>query len=201
MLHIIFSTTIKEHCDDPDFFLLEQLQQGRLNKAVWVQVVSQFMKPLIHRYSQDVNPGTTNVENYCPVAGEALLFLLLENNFKVWAAESERKDKSEEEKEEMAPLPTPKYSGRTVANGRTHGGWKNAAKIRFNEYVDIIEDFNKNKDNVEAYNMSLKNACIDLKAAKEARNKKRKKPNSVEDELDNTPMRYSLPPGMRMEGV
>ena len=148
------------------------------------------MKPLIHRYSQDVNPGTTNLEIYCPVAGEALLFLLLENNFKVWAAESERKDKSEEEKEE-----------RTVANGRTHGGWKSAAKIRFNEYVDIIEDFNKNKDNVEAYNMSLKNACIDLKAAKEARNKKRKKPNSVEDELDNTPMRYSLPPGMQMEGV
>ena len=62
----------------------------------------------------------------------------------------------------MAPLPTPKYSGRTVANDRTHGGWKNAAKIRFNEYVDIIEDFNKNKDNVEAYNMALKNACKDF---------------------------------------
>ena len=172
MLHITFSTIIKEHCDDPGFFLLEQLQQGRRNKAVWVQVVSQFMKPLIHCYSQDVNPGTTNLEIYCPVAGEALLFLLLENNFKVWAAESERRDKSEEEKEEMAPLPTPKYSGRTVANGRTHGGWKNAAKIRFNEYVDIIEDFNKNKENVETYNMKLKKAYEDLKAAKEARKKK-----------------------------
>ena len=112
------------------------------------------MKLLIHYYSQDVNSGTTILENYCPVAGEALLFLLLENNFKVQAAESERKDKSEEEKAAMAPLPTPKYSGRTVANGRTHSGWGNVANICFNEYVDIIEDFNKNKDNVEAYKMA-----------------------------------------------
>lgn len=112
---------------------------------------------------------------------------------------SERKDKPEEEKERIALLLAPKFSLRTAANGRTHNGWKNSAKICLNKYVNIIEDFNRNKKNIEAYNTALKNACKDLKAAKAAKIKKRKKSNSVVEELDDTPLKYSLPPGMRME--
>ena len=81
----------------PDFFLLEQLQEGRRNKVIWVYVVSRFMQPLIRRYNQDINSETTNIENYCLASGEALLFLFLENNYDYWVAEFKRKNKSNEE--------------------------------------------------------------------------------------------------------
>ena len=58
----------------------------------------------------------------------------------------------------------------------------------------------RTKKNVGAYSMALKNACKDLKAAREAKNEN-KKSNSVLDELDNTLMKYSLPPGIRKECV
>ena len=45
------------------------------------------MQPLIHQYNQDINLETTNIEKYCPVSGEALLFLFLENNHDYWVDE------------------------------------------------------------------------------------------------------------------
>ena len=95
---------------NPDFFLLEQLQEGRRNKVIWVYVVSQFMQPLIHRYNQDINSETTDIENYCPASGEALLFLLLENNYDYWVAEFKRKNKSNEETAVTKIMPTQKYT-------------------------------------------------------------------------------------------
>ena len=128
------------------------------------------MQPLVHCYGKDVHPETTDIDKYCPVAGEALLFLLLENNYDRWVAEYDRKDNSKEERKKMAALPAPKFSGCTEGNGRTCGGWKHSGKIRFNEYVDIINEFNKNKEQLESYNKALKKACKDLKEAKEGNN-------------------------------
>ena len=88
----------KELCSDPTFFSLEQVQQGRNNKPIWIQIVSQFTKPLIYYFEKNVMPGKTNFEEYCPIAAEALMFLLLENNYTPWKAEYGRKDKSKEEK-------------------------------------------------------------------------------------------------------
>ena len=102
--------------------MLGQLEHGRSNEVVWVKVVSQFMQPLVHCYGKDVHPETTNIEKYCPVAGEALLFLLLENNYDRWVAEYERKDNSKEEWQKMAALPASKFSGCMQGNGRTCGG-------------------------------------------------------------------------------
>ena len=52
------------------------------------------MQPLIHRYNQDINSETTNIGKYCPVSAEALLFLLLENNYDYWVADLKNKNKS-----------------------------------------------------------------------------------------------------------
>ena len=52
----------------------------------------------------------------------------------------------------MTQMPTQKFTGGTQGgNGRLFGGWKILAKVCFNEYVDIIEEFNKNEEKVEAY--------------------------------------------------
>ena len=79
-------SSMKGLYNNQDFFSLDQLQDGRHNKVIWVYIVSQFMQPLIHRYNQDINSETANIESYCPVTGEALLFLLLENNYDYWVA-------------------------------------------------------------------------------------------------------------------
>ena len=52
------------------------------------------MQPLIHRYNQDINSETTNNDTYCLVSAEALLFLLLENNYDYWVADLKNKNKS-----------------------------------------------------------------------------------------------------------
>ena len=69
--------------NSPDFFSLDQLQEEQRSKVIWVYVVTQFMQPLIPWYNQDINSETANIERYCPVSGigEALLFLLLKNNY------------------------------------------------------------------------------------------------------------------------
>ena len=159
------------------------------------------MQPLVHRYGKDVHPETTDIDKYCPVAGEALLFLLLENNYDRWVAEYDRKDNSKEERKKMAALPAPKFSGCTEGNGRTCGGWKHSGKIRFNEYVDIINEFNKNKEQLESYNKALKKACKDLKEAKEGNNSQSKKRKLWLEEQNDTLLKFTLPPGMIMETI
>ena len=76
-------------------------------------------------------------------------------------------------------LATQKYTkGTQGGNGRTFGGWNNLAKIRFNTYVDIIEESNKNTEKEKVHTKALlKKACVELnisKAAKRNGNKKRK---------------------------
>ena len=177
-------------------FSLAQLQQGRNNKPIWIQIVSQFMKPFIFHYEKDIQPGTTNFEEYCPVSGEALLFLLLENNYDRWIDEYARKGKSKEEKDQLPALSSYKFSGTVVANGRAFGGWENSTKIRFNEYVDIVQKFNKKREKVDAYNNALKKACNELIAKKKKpKSKKRKSPTQ---EIDTTRLKFTLPAGMTM---
>ena len=159
------------------------------------------MQPLIHRYNQDINSETTNIDTYCPVSAEALLFLLLENNYDYWVAELKKKNKSNEDTAETTTMHTQKYTkGTQGGNGKSFGGWNNLAKIRFNEYVDIIEEFNKDEEKVEAYNKALKKACTQLKNEKAAKSKRTKR-KLDRMETDNIPLKYSLPPGMRKESV
>ena len=101
----------------------------------------------------------------------------------------------------MVALPPLKFSGCMQGNGRTCGGWNHSGKIWFNQYVDIINDFNKNKEQLESYNKALKKACKELKEAKEGTNSRSKRRKLwLEDRID-TPLKYTLPPGMTMETI
>ena len=86
-------------------------------------------------------------------------------------------------------------------NSRPFGGQNNLVRISFNEYVDIIEDFNKNAGIVEAYSKALKKVFAELKKAKAAKNNRINKHNLGIMEADNIPLKYSLSPGMRKESV
>ena len=99
-------------------------------------------------------------------------------------------------------MSTQKYTkGTQRGSGRFSGGWNYLARIRFNEYVDIIEEVNKNKDKVEAYNKALKKSCSELKKAKAAKNYSSKKQKSGNMEATNISLKFSLPPGIRKESV
>ena len=77
-------------------------------------------------------------------------------------------------------MATQKYTkGTQGGNGRPFEGWNNLAKIFFNEYVDIIEEFNKNTVKVKAYNKAWKNACAELNTAKAAKNNGNKNGSQV----------------------
>ena len=202
-IYIVFCySSMKGLYNNQDFFSLDQLQDGRHNKVIWVYIVSQFMQPLIHRYNQDINSETADIESYCPVAGEALLFLLLENNYDYWEAEWKWKNKSNEATRESISMATQKYTkGTKGGNGRSFGGWNYSAMIRFNEYVDIIEEVNKNEEQVQAYNKALKKACVELKKEKASKNKSTRKRKSGNMETDNMQLKFSLPPGMKKASV
>ena len=61
-----------------------------------------------------------------------------------------------------------------LRKGRIYGGCKHLAKIYFNKYVDIIKEFNKNKEKLEAYNKAWEKACSELKAVNYPQSKKHK---------------------------
>ena len=67
--------------------------------------------------------------------------------------------------------------------------------------MDIIEETNKDTVKLKAYNKALKHACAELNKAKAAKNNGNKKRKSGIMEIDNIPLKYSLPPGMRSESV
>ena len=114
---------MKRLYDSRNYFLLDQLQERERNKVIWVYVMSQFMQPLIYRYNQDINFETVDIENYCPVSGEALLCLLLKNIYDYLVANLKRKNKLNEETAETPHMPTQKYTkGTQGGNVRSFGG-------------------------------------------------------------------------------
>ena len=121
LIYILFSYfSTKGLYDSPDFFSLVQLQEGQRNKVMGFIFLSQFMQPLIHQYNQKIDSET---ENYCPVLGEALLFILLENSYNYWAAELERKNKLTKETAKTTQMSTQKFTTCTQGgNSRPFGG-------------------------------------------------------------------------------
>ena len=60
-------------------------------------------------------------------------------------------------------MSTQKYTkGIQGRNSRPFGGWNSLATIFLNEYINTIEEFNKNTEKVEAYNKALKKACAEF---------------------------------------
>ena len=97
----------------------------------------------------------------------------------------------------MEELPAQKFSGNVFGNGRGFGGWKSSAKVRFNQYVDTIEEFNKDASKVGAYNKALMKKCRELIAINNPQKSKKRK-SCTQEETDTTELKFTLPPGMTM---
>ena len=94
---------------------------------------------MIIRFQQYIIPETREyltkkpLTKWCPVAAEALLFLMIENNYEVWMEEAEK-----DEDDDSSPTKTPKYTEKR-GTGRRFGGWGNDGIKRFNELYNEIQ--------------------------------------------------------------
>ena len=66
------------------------------------------------------------LQEWCPVAAEALLFLMLENSYEMWMEEAEK-----DENDDSSPTKMAKWTERR-GSGRKFGGWGNDGIKRFN---------------------------------------------------------------------
>ena len=94
---------------------------------------------MIIKFLQYIIPETREyltkkpLTKWCPVAAEALMFLMIENNYEVWMEEAEK-----DEDDDSSPTKTPKYTEKR-GTGRRFGGWGNDGIKRFNELYNEIQ--------------------------------------------------------------
>ena len=70
---------------------------------------------------------------WCPIAAEALLFLMIENSYEMWMEEAEK-----EENDNSSPTKVAKYTEKR-GSGRRFGGWGNDGIKRFNVLYNDIQ--------------------------------------------------------------
>ena len=180
VLNYRFTEEVVEYKKDPEFITLEQVQQARDNKDSWVKIVSTFISGIIYRFAT-VEAENKNVSDYCPAGGEALLFLVLENNIERWIAEIKMMETEEDNAgaaNSQQLVPEPVFSSKKTGNGKTFGWWSAAGIEQYNENMRAIAFVNKNETKMARYNTALRQAC---KERKEAKGKPRKRRRSTED--------------------
>ena len=155
------------------------------------------MHPVIYNY-RNLKVKYKLVGAYFQSVGEALVFIILENNFQKWTAEVARKDFSDDDDiDGPAPLPNTKFTSKdVVGSGRVFGGFSAEGIERFNVYVDMIDEFNGNTVQVREYGTLLNKECKQLRIANKNPGKRIKICDDVEDTPPRRKIRCSLPHGM-----
>lgn len=103
---------------------LSEIEKGREKETEWINMVIQFIKYVIPEAKEYI--AKRKLREWCPVAAEALLFLMLENSYELWMEEAEMDENSSSSPTKMA-----KWTERR-GSGRKFGGWGNDGIKRFN---------------------------------------------------------------------
>ena len=110
---------------------MNKIQKGRKDANTWVDMIITFLQYIIPETRLYLTKK--QLTKWCPVAAEALLFLLIENNYEVWMEEAEK-----EKDDDSSPTKTPKYTEKR-GSGRRFGGWGNDGIKRFNQLYNEIQ--------------------------------------------------------------
>ena len=110
---------------------LEKIQKGRKDEKTWIDMIIKFLQYII----PETRVYTTKkpLTKWCPIAAEALLFLMVENSYEVWMEEAEK-----EKNDNSSPTKRAKYTEKR-GSGRRFGGWGNDGIKRFNDLYNDIQ--------------------------------------------------------------
>ncbi len=103
---------------------LNDIEKGREQETVWVNIMTLFIKYIIPEAKEHL--AKRLLREWCPVAAEALTFLMIENSYEMWMEEAEM-----DENGEITPTKNARYTERR-GSGRKFGGWGNDGIKRFN---------------------------------------------------------------------
>lgn len=110
---------------------LEKIQETRKDEKTWMFVVSKFLQYIVPETRECL--ANKQLQEWCPGAAEALLFLMIENSYEMWMEEAER-----EEHDDSSPRKMAKWTERR-GSGRKFGGWGNDGIKRFNQLYNEIK--------------------------------------------------------------
>ena len=110
------------------FPALDKIEKGRESEKEWTLTVMEYIKCVVPE-SKD-NIGKKILREWCPVAAEALMFLMPENGYEMWMEEAEM-DKNNTDDGSYILTKKTKYTEKR-GSGRKFGGWGNDGIKRFN---------------------------------------------------------------------
>ena len=103
---------------------LDAIEKGREQETEWIEMVTQFLKHITPESKESISKRM--LQEWCPIAAEALMFLMLENGYETWMEEAEMDEDSN-----SSPTKSAKWTERR-GSGRKFGGWGNDGIKRFN---------------------------------------------------------------------
>ena len=135
-----------EHCksllksDDTtsSFPEVEDIQEGRKEAKTWTFIIIEFLRYIVPESKNCL--ANQPLQEWCPAAAEALLFLMIENSYEMWMEEAEN-----DENDDKTPTKMAKWTERR-GSGRRFGGWSNEGIKRFNELYSEIKRRRRNKE-------------------------------------------------------
>ena len=157
---------------------LVDVQKGRKDEDSWKFVIAYFMKYILPDTKDKI--GKKPISDWCPIATEALLFLMIENSYEMWMEEASKN----EQENQSTPTKLAKWTERK-GSGRKFGGWGNEGIKRFN----LLHETIKNQRKSTRYGKKLEEALISY--AKELGINGRKRKN-IEITLGEEP-KYDMP--------
>ena len=158
--------------------------QGRNNETVWTWVMMIFLKKVVPHAMEAITK--TRLSEWCTPASEALLFVLIENNYDQWQALYADKDS----------IPAARYTDQ-AKSGYKYQGWSQRGIARYNEIMKQIEDGQAEDEEKEKLNPPPKNfqsmeRKLLLEARKVLKDKKARTCVQVHKEMNKRP-RCSMP--------
>ena len=144
--------------------VLRKIEKGRESEKEWVLTVMEYIKCVVPESKEHI--GKRMMREWCPVAAEALMFLMLENGYEMWMEEAEMDDTDDGS---FILTKKPKYTEKR-GSGRKFGGWGNDGIKRFNTLYQRI----KEQRNKQTTGKSLEQKLLDLAKEKGLAGKKRR---------------------------
>ena len=140
-----------------------------------------FLKKVVPHATEAITK--TKLSKWCPPSAEALLFVLLENNYDQWMWDRHLTE----------PMPTPLYTER-ARSGYKYQGWSQAGIDRYNKIMDHVELCRKNDAKEEAEDDDYESLEMKLlrEAKKVLKDVKKRKCVHVQKEKEKRP-KCSMP--------
>lgn len=123
-------------------FSLEEIL-GLRQSEKFADIYIEFMPKVVGKTAWTVQANESVLSKWCNITTEALMILILENNWNMWKATANNKI-TEKQGGQIEAVPSPKYTSNQF--GGRNPGWTMAGQKRYIELVSLIH---KDRETVE----------------------------------------------------